>query len=155
MVWCGANSIAVSTRELSVRCLDLETNDNYLLTLDNPSDREHFICLDFSPQRSILCGGTSLGRVAIWKHAPSSELDPENAWKLQVVSLNRTQFLYCNSLKIKDAQQIDGRCHTAHPMGCRRYPPRSAHGQRNFLAQRTAGGKLNPRNLHVTNVRFF
>jgi hypothetical protein len=84
MVWCGANSIAVSTRELSVRCLDLETNDNYLLTLDNPSDREHFICLDFNPQRSILCGGTSLGRVAIWKHSPSAELDPENAWKLQV-----------------------------------------------------------------------
>ncbi|XP_065332097.1 intraflagellar transport protein 140 homolog [Cloeon dipterum] len=84
LVWSGPNTIAVSTRELSVRCLDLDTNDNYLLTLENPSDREHFICLDYNANRGILCGGTNLGRVAIWKYSPAPDLDPEAAWKLQM-----------------------------------------------------------------------
>ncbi|KAF4520565.1 hypothetical protein B566_EDAN011118 [Ephemera danica] len=88
MVWAGPSLLAVSTGELSIRCLNLESGENFLLTMDkiitSPSAREFFICLDFNPTRNILCGGTNLGSVALWKFMPSSNTDAEDNWHLQV-----------------------------------------------------------------------
>lgn len=88
MVWAGANLIAIGTGELSIRCLDLESGENYLLMLDkinaSPSTREFFICLDYNSTRNILCGGTNLGSVALWKYLPTPESEAEGNWNLQV-----------------------------------------------------------------------
>lgn len=88
MVWAGPNLIAIGTGELSVRCLDLESGENFLLMMDkinaSPSAREYFICLDFNTTRNILCGGTNLGSVALWKFMPTADTEAEANWNLQV-----------------------------------------------------------------------
>ncbi|KAK3865459.1 hypothetical protein Pcinc_025661 [Petrolisthes cinctipes] len=91
VTWAGAGLLAVSTGDSSVRLWNLDTGDNYVLGLRGPSyrDQEYVMCLTYSSNKEILCAGTSLGSVAMWKYEPSPLKeeeyirDPEKDWKLQ------------------------------------------------------------------------
>ncbi|XP_050709384.1 intraflagellar transport protein 140 homolog [Eriocheir sinensis] len=91
VTWSGAGLLAVSTGDNSVRLWNLDSGDNYVLSLRGPSyrDQEFVMCLSYSANKNILCAGTNLGSVAMWKYEESKlgedeyMKDPEKDWKLQ------------------------------------------------------------------------
>eukprot|EP00794_Sanderia_malayensis_P006805 gene6805-7574_t len=71
LVWSGHGILASASAEQSVRVLNIETDENYALTLDGQygfQSGESIHCLAYSPQKGILAGGTNLGRVAMWRY---------------------------------------------------------------------------------------
>nr|CAD7423412.1 unnamed protein product [Timema monikensis] len=81
MVWAGPGLVAVTTGDMLVRCLDLDTGENYLLETTSPSGAaaapaEAFTSLAYCSQKRVLCGGTNLGNIVMWKYSPPlPELD--------------------------------------------------------------------------------
>ncbi|KAK7788798.1 hypothetical protein R5R35_010909 [Gryllus longicercus] len=74
MVWAGSGLLAISTGDLSIRCWDMDSGDNYLLeaipsSAENASNlpTEIFTHISFNSQKGLLCGGSNLGRVCMWK----------------------------------------------------------------------------------------
>lgn len=56
MIWAGPGVLAISTGELAVRCWNLDTGDNYLLSIEGRSSHgttELFTCLDFTKQKGL------------------------------------------------------------------------------------------------------
>ncbi|XP_068236628.1 intraflagellar transport protein 140 homolog isoform X1 [Palaemon carinicauda] len=91
MAWAGSGLLAVSTGDNSVRLWNLDSGDNYVLSLHGPSyrDQEYIMCLTYSENKRILCAGTTLGSIAMWKYEEHKlgddeyTKDPEKDWVLQ------------------------------------------------------------------------
>ena len=67
--------------------MDLEADENYLLTLDPAAgyDRsDKVMCCAYSSSKGILAAGTEAGNVALWRYDPLSfsTRSPELCWKL-------------------------------------------------------------------------
>lgn len=107
-VWAGNGLLAAANREPLVRVWQLEQDANYVLPLSGSVNRVlvllcssiHLSCspgpLDarhmaqpkdtirivaFNPRKRVLAGGTSLGRVCLWRFVGSRNSEPsENDW---------------------------------------------------------------------------
>ncbi|XP_047485121.1 intraflagellar transport protein 140 homolog [Penaeus chinensis] len=95
VTWAGTGLLAVSTGDNNVRLWNLDSGDNYVLSLHGFSyrDQEYMMCLSYSENKKILCGGTNMGSVAMWKYEEQKlnnneyTRDPEKDWKLQSPSI--------------------------------------------------------------------
>ncbi|XP_076028823.1 intraflagellar transport protein rempA [Oratosquilla oratoria] len=91
VAWAGPGLLGVSTGDFSVRLWNLDTGDNYVIDMQggNLRDQEYIMCLSYSANKSILCAGTNLGNVVMWKYEERPQgdddysRDPEHDWKLQ------------------------------------------------------------------------
>jgi intraflagellar transport protein 140 len=87
ITWAGKGLLAVNGGDANVRLWDVDSGDNFVLTLDDAHFRpgtEVVTSVAFSRNKGVLACGTNCGRVAFWKHAPSSSSsgsgDPEASW---------------------------------------------------------------------------
>ncbi|CAL4114854.1 unnamed protein product, partial [Meganyctiphanes norvegica] len=92
VTWTRTGLLAVSTGDPSVRLWNLDSGDNFVLALQGPNyrDQEYIMCLTYSSNKKILCAGTNLGSVAMWKYEEQPvtttddyNSDPEKEWLLQ------------------------------------------------------------------------
>ncbi|KAK3579473.1 hypothetical protein CHS0354_028282 [Potamilus streckersoni] len=89
IVWAGKCVLATATGEGVVRMLDIDNEDNYVLSLEGHSGydpNENILCLAYSQAKGVLAGGTNMGNIALWKYAPplgGKKVDSEQKWKLQ------------------------------------------------------------------------
>ncbi|XP_011298550.1 intraflagellar transport protein 140 homolog [Fopius arisanus] len=83
--WVGANSLAILTGELSVRCWDLFTGDTYVLapadstTGNLATPQEIYTSLSFCMSNETLAAGTNLGAIHLWRKKNASITD-EYGW---------------------------------------------------------------------------
>ncbi|XP_061911877.1 intraflagellar transport protein 140 homolog [Entelurus aequoreus] len=87
---CAKNGLIITaTGEQVIRLWDLERNENYALSLDESLgfERGEMInCVSYCTGKEILAGGTSHGRIAMWKmvvHPDRNRGDTKAQWKLQ------------------------------------------------------------------------
>jgi intraflagellar transport protein 140 len=73
--WAGNGLLAAANGENLVRLWHLETDDNYVLTCNDPQHRltvkDRVTCLSFNPRKRVLAGGTKEGRVIMWRFVRS------------------------------------------------------------------------------------
>ncbi|XP_015590632.1 intraflagellar transport protein 140 homolog [Cephus cinctus] len=85
LCWCGGNTLAVVTGELTVRCWDLHTGDTYVLsppdsaTGNIATPQEICTSLSFCKNNGTLAAGTNLGTIYLWKRKSNNDSD-ENGW---------------------------------------------------------------------------
>ncbi|TMS22663.1 Intraflagellar transport protein 140-like protein [Larimichthys crocea] len=109
IVWTENGLLITATGEQVIRLWDLERDDNYVLPLDETLgfERGEMInCVSYCAEKEILAGGTSHGRIAIWKMvvlSGSSRGDNKAQWKLQTpteIQGNVTQLQWGSSLNL-------------------------------------------------------
>ncbi|KOC69370.1 Intraflagellar transport protein 140 like protein [Habropoda laboriosa] len=85
MCWAGANTLAILTGELGVRCWDLHTGDSYVLTPPDSTTgniampQEICTSISFCKNNGTLAAGTNLGTIYLWKRKVELDSD-ENIW---------------------------------------------------------------------------
>ncbi|XP_019615052.1 PREDICTED: intraflagellar transport protein 140 homolog [Branchiostoma belcheri] len=113
IIWAGRGLMATATGEPLIRMWDLEKDDNYALPLplDNTvsfTSGEAINCLSFCSKKGVLAGGTSEGKVVMWRYAPAPGLagkkqDGDTKWKFlspTVLEGNITQIKWGSSLNL-------------------------------------------------------
>jgi len=122
--WAGPNILAsASDKDSLVRMFNLETEENFILTMPETSALNKFSSLAFNPATNCLCAGTKEGRVAMWRYigtynAPPDENDnintpaanPEEDWMIlpSVVVQNRvTDLTWGPNLRLLAAVTTD------------------------------------------------
>lgn len=85
--WAG-NALAIITGDLTVRILDIDTSENYLLPMEHASitskkiqQSEIFTAISYCSQNQKLCGSTNQGTIYIWKRTVF-----ESEWQLTDIS---------------------------------------------------------------------
>uniref|UniRef100_A0A182RYS9 WD_REPEATS_REGION domain-containing protein n=1 Tax=Anopheles funestus TaxID=62324 RepID=A0A182RYS9_ANOFN len=106
ITWVAGCALAILTGDLSVRIWDIETNDNYVLSMEltagservSTADRlpvsaaalEVFTCVAYCPDTQTLSAGTSQGNLYTWRRAAGlygrSYTSTENQWQLTNVT---------------------------------------------------------------------
>uniref|UniRef100_A0A182S5V1 Uncharacterized protein n=1 Tax=Anopheles maculatus TaxID=74869 RepID=A0A182S5V1_9DIPT len=107
ITWVAGCALAILTGDLSVRIWDIETNDNYVLSMELSagSDRsatgtdrppvsavalEAFTCVAYCADTQTLSAGTSQGNLYTWRRAAGaygrSYTNSENQWQLTNVT---------------------------------------------------------------------
>jgi intraflagellar transport protein 140 len=92
-IWAGKGIIATCTGERYIRMWDLDHDENYLLGLkvnDVLDNTEMITCIAYSEPKGLLAGGTTSGRVGLWKFSPGNDIkrdEPEDRWKSQTPSV--------------------------------------------------------------------
>lgn len=100
--------------DLTVRIWDIDTSDNYLLSMDLPnlinnqntktlnnSDGvssktiEVFTCIAYNSDNQTLCAGTNQGNLYTWKRTNYLVDVPENIWQLNNISTVRGAIKHC------------------------------------------------------------
>ncbi|XP_050592532.1 intraflagellar transport protein 140 homolog isoform X2 [Bombus affinis] len=85
MCWAGANTLAILTGELGVRCWDLHTSDSYVLSPPDSSTgnmatpQEICTSIAFCKNNGTLAAGTNLGTIYLWRRKIETDCD-ENGW---------------------------------------------------------------------------
>eukprot|EP00058_Branchiostoma_floridae_P021724 XP_002607214.1 hypothetical protein BRAFLDRAFT_118626 [Branchiostoma floridae] len=111
IIWAGRGLMATATGEPLIRMWDLEKDDNYALPL--PIDST----VSFTSGESVNCvlaGGTTEGKVVMWKYAPAPGLagkkqDGDAKWKFltpTVLDGNITQIQWGSSLNLLAANIV-------------------------------------------------
>lgn len=86
-IWLNNSLLAYVSGESVVRILDMEKDDNYMLTLSSKYDynsNEKLLSLSYSPSKGIIAAGTDRGHIAMWKysHHKMKINEPETCWQL-------------------------------------------------------------------------
>uniref|UniRef100_H3D5J6 Intraflagellar transport 140 n=1 Tax=Tetraodon nigroviridis TaxID=99883 RepID=H3D5J6_TETNG len=108
IVWTDNGLLITATGEQSIRLWDLEREDNYVLSLDESlgfETGETINCVTYCAAKDILAGGTSCGRIAVWRmvQTNSSGFDTKALWKLQTpteIGGNVVQLQWGSSLNL-------------------------------------------------------
>lgn len=70
-VWAGGGLLAASNNEGCLRMWHLSRDENYMLKINDPKhmaeNNDKIISVSFNPRRRLLAGGTSNGKVLMWK----------------------------------------------------------------------------------------
>jgi len=91
IVWSGNGILASASGERVVRVLDMESDENYVLSLDAQStfqSNECISCLAYSREKGVIAGGTDLGNVAMWhykgdlNHRTENQANEDTLWEL-------------------------------------------------------------------------
>lgn len=108
--------------DFTVRLWDIDSGDNYLLSINLPNENssapvesssniistttnaianstisnETFACLAYCVDNQTLCAGTNKGNLYTWKRTNYTTIDvPENAWQLNNISLVKGSIKQC------------------------------------------------------------
>ncbi|XP_035001907.2 intraflagellar transport protein 140 homolog isoform X2 [Hippoglossus stenolepis] len=109
IVWTENSLLITVSGEQVIRLWDLERDDNFVLSLDETLgfERGEMInCVSYCAAKEILAGGTSHGRIAMWRMVAqpgSSKGDTNAQWKLQTpteIEGNVTQIQWGSSLNL-------------------------------------------------------
>uniref|UniRef100_A0A182NDP1 Uncharacterized protein n=1 Tax=Anopheles dirus TaxID=7168 RepID=A0A182NDP1_9DIPT len=95
ITWVAGCALAILTGDLSVRIWDIETNDNYVLSMelaagtDRPpagaAAQEAFTCVAYCADTQTLSAGTSQGQLYTWRRAAGAGY-AETQWQLTNVT---------------------------------------------------------------------
>ncbi|KAL7020245.1 hypothetical protein ACKWTF_011435 [Chironomus riparius] len=101
--WAG-NALAIITGDLTVRILDIDTSENFLLPTDHSTflskattkgpHSEIFTAISYCTQNQKLCGSTNQGAIYIWKKTLFKS-DAESEWQLTDISKVRGSIKQC------------------------------------------------------------
>ncbi|KAL1464787.1 hypothetical protein WDU94_004405 [Cyamophila willieti] len=73
LVWAGNSSLAFPTQEFRVRIWEIDTGESYLLhgggtdEATSPLAAQWMISVSYSREKKLLCGGSNLGNIVIWR----------------------------------------------------------------------------------------
>jgi len=93
--WAGEHVLAMaSEKDFLVRMFDLETEENFVLSMGESAGQQRITSLAFNTNSQTLCAGTHTGHIALWRYVGEPEEDvteaghedisgPEKSWVLE------------------------------------------------------------------------
>lgn len=87
-LWIGDCTLCTSSYENLIRCWNLDEDENYALTLyDHQVFNDKIEACSYEPHGRLLVGGTSEGKLVIWKNV-NEQYDEAEHWKIVQSGVN-------------------------------------------------------------------